>query len=215
MLDQKQIHKEFIQKFEKMLDLVAKGRGIEILLRIVHQTAEGQALVTESYSSMMDSILRMNNPHPKQATQALFSDPLELRRIELARDIADKLAHGLYRLARLAIDKYKSEFSLKTILNSLAHDGWKIEAKGFLIEDDGRRIISIKDTILSSDNNLIIEEFDVFILNNYGEAAKEIFNDAWQRIAKKQSSLAVNVAMLHIFRGFKRGKRIYAAEDDI
>lgn len=51
------------------------------------------------------------------------------------------------------------------------------------------------------------------MLNNYGEAAKEIIDDAWKRIANRQSALAFDVAKLHMFRGFKRGKRTYAKED--
>ncbi len=83
MLDKKQVHQEFSDKFKKMLDLVALGRGIEILLRIAHQTTEGRHLVTESYESMMNSKLKIHNPHPKQSAPVLFKDSIELKRIEL------------------------------------------------------------------------------------------------------------------------------------
>jgi len=208
-IDHEQISKDFSAKFEKMLQLVAKGRGIEILLRIAHQTYEGLESSDKSYDSMMNSALKMNNPHPKQAIKGLFNDQYELERIELARDISDKLAHGLYQIARKLIDDYNKKYQIQTNLNNESCDGWKMIADGHLVEDDGRKIISIIDELSTSEDNLIIEEFDVFVHNNYDKAAEEIIDDAWNRIANVKKSLPSESMRLHMFRGFKRGKRTY------
>ena len=90
---------------------------------------------------------------------------------------------------------------------------WSVNAHGHLVED-GRRVESITDLIRSSDENLIIEEYDVFALNKYSDAALEIFDDAWRRIAAVQPNLAVNIEALYLFRAFRRGKREYAPTGD-
>lgn len=213
-IDQDLIHKEFSERLQKMLDLVAHGRGVEILLRIAEQTRDGVSKVAKSYEKMKNSKLQIPNLHPPQALPNLFTDKIEVKRLELATDIADKLAHGLYRAARKLIDRYKVNYGLETQLNDKPFSGWKIEAKGHLIDDDGRRIESIVDLISSSNKNLITEEFDVFVLNNYAEAAKEIFNDSWARIARGEKSLANEVAKLYMARGYKRGKRIYVEDSE-
>jgi hypothetical protein len=212
--DRQKIHAEFVKKFQDMLDLVARGRGIEILLRIADQTEKGLAAVDESYESMISSDLRIDNPHPRAAAPSIFHDEDELKRIELARDIADKLAHGLFRQARKLIRRYRDSYSLKTVLNDDKLPGWRVDAAGHLTEEDGRRIVSIVDMLSSSNDNLIMEEFDLFVHNDYADAAIEIFDDAWRRIASSEKSLSVRVEKLHMFRGFKRGERTYVEEDN-
>jgi hypothetical protein len=208
----KAMNEDFARNLDGMLDFVARGCGIEILLRIADQTREGLAAVSESYGSMMKSDLKIPNLHPPKSLPRLSTDPAVRERLEAARDIADKLAHGLYRQARSLIDKYQKKYRLRTKLTSTGVRGWQIDASGYLIEEDGRRIESIVDTITTSDDNLIVKEYEVFVGNNYASAAHEIFDDAWKRIAAGQRSLALDVARLHMFRGFRRGKRHYAPE---
>lgn len=202
----------FDNRLQKMLELVARGRGIEILIRIADQTKKGLKNVTESYEKMMASDIRVKNVHPPKALPSLFTDPKERKKLLLARDISDKLAHGLYREARNLINKYNYSYKLKTELNNNSLPGWRINADGHVIEDE-KKIISIIDTLESSADNLIVEEFDVFIHNNYDNAAIEIVDEAWSRIHSIQGSLASQVSMLHMFRGFKRGKRTYIDEN--
>jgi hypothetical protein len=209
----KAMTEDFAKRLQGMLDLVARGRGIEILIRIADQTRDWYSTVSESYETMMAADIKVPNLHPPQSLPRLFSETEERERLEAARDIADKLAHALYRHARKQIDRYKEIYGLKTPLTSDGVDGWRVDAAGHLIEEDGRRIESIVDVIKTSDENLIVEEYDVFVHNNYAAAAREIFDDAWQRIAAGQTSLAIQVARLHMFRGFRRGKRNYVASD--
>ena len=86
-------------------------------------------------------------------------------------------------------------------------------AGGHIFEDDGRKIDTIVDTLNSSKDNLIIEEFDVFTHNNYDVAAREIIDEAWKRIHDSQGNLAFRAVKLHMLRRFKRGKRTYIEED--
>lgn len=209
--DRDRMERNFTRKFNKMLDLVARGRGIEIMIRIAEQTSQGLVQAAE-YDKMMKSDIKIPNLHPPKALPKLFTDKNERRRIEMARDISDKLAHGLYREARKLIDKYGRKYRIKAKLNKEPLPGWQIQAKGHLIEN-GKKIDSIIDTLKSSPDNLIIEEFDVFVHNNYDEAATEIIDDALNRINKVKGSLAVEIESLIMFRGFKRGKRSYTKEN--
>lgn len=203
------MNEEFNRRLEGMLELIARGRGIEILIRISDQTREGLQAVNDSYEQMMHSELKIPNLHPPQSLPKLFTEGEERERLEAARDIADKLAHGLYRHAHKLIDDYATRFGIETKLTSEGLPGWRVDADGHLIEEDGRRIESIVDVLISSDNNLLVEEYDVFVHNNYSAAAFEIFDDAWHRISANQLALAVEIAKLHMFRGFRRGKRTY------
>ena len=204
-------HVSFDQKFEDMLELVARGRGIEILLRIADQTNEALDS-SEHYEEMMKDDLLIPNLHPKKSIPKIFGESEIKERLELARDIADKLAHALYFHARKLIDKYESIYGLKTDLNKEPLLRWTMDAKGHLIEDDGRRIDKILDSPTTSNDNLIIEEYDLFVHNNYNEAAMEIFEHAWSMINDSKKSLSSKVKKLHVFRGLKRGKRIYLDE---
>ena len=51
----KAMNEDFAKRLNGMLDLVARGRGIEILIRIADQTRDGLAAVSKSYESMMAS----------------------------------------------------------------------------------------------------------------------------------------------------------------
>lgn len=207
-IDYKQINKEFAAKIQIMTDLVAKGRGIEILLRIADQTKNGLKAI-DTYRDFLSSNLEVPNLHPPKALPNLFDNPMEIKRLDLARDISDKLAHGIYRSARKLINQYRESYGIKTELNSDPLQGWQGHMKGHLIDDNGRKIDTINDTLTSTNKNLIIEEFDVFVHNNYHKAAEEIFSDAWDRILKSQISLSSQTAKLHMLRGFKRGKKTY------
>lgn len=191
-----------------MTDLVAKGRGIEILLRIAAQTKSGLEAV-ETYENMLKSETEVPNAHPPKALASLYDDPDELQRIKLARDISDKLAHGIYRNARKLINSYKEKYGLETELNDIHLLGWQCHAKGHLIDQNGKHIDTIIDTLKTSNENLIVEEFDVFVHNNYHLAAEEIFKDAWKRILVTDKSLSAMSAKLHMLRGFQRGKKTY------
>jgi hypothetical protein len=209
-LDPDQVHKEFAERLSAMLDLVAKGRGIELLIRIADQTNEGMQRVVRSYDQMLTSEIGVPSLHPPQALPKLVSNPEERKRIELARDIADKVAHGLFRTARKLIDRYRQVYGLTTEPTDTPLRGWSIDAKGHLIHGDGRRIESVVDMIRSTNKNLIVEEFDVFKHNHYDKAAEEIFADAWRRIFEGERSLAMNAAWLQVFRGMKRGEVTYS-----
>lgn len=101
--DRKKIERDFKKRLRRMLELAALGRGIEIIVRIADQTREGLAEVGKSYDAMRQSELRIPNLHPPKSLPRLFNDPTELERLRLARDIADELAHALYRHARIEL----------------------------------------------------------------------------------------------------------------
>ena len=116
--DRKKIERDFKKRLRRILELAALGRGIEIIVRIADQTREGLAEVGKSYDAMMQSELRIPNLHPPKSLPRLFNDPTELERLRLARDIADKLAHALYRHARKLIDKFDRAYGLSTQLEA-------------------------------------------------------------------------------------------------
>lgn len=81
-----------------------------------------------------------------------------------------------------------------------------------LIDHDGRKVHAIRDVLTSSEDNLIVEEFDVFSGDGYYAAAQQIFSDAKKLLARQQASLAIDAGRLHMFRGLKRGRRVFAED---
>jgi len=211
-IDYKQIQKDFNKRLTLMVDLVAKGRGIEILLRIADQTKKGLEAV-DTYEQMLESETDIPNSPPPHALSNLFKGTPDRNRLELAREISDKLAHGIYRTARKLINRYKEQYGLQTELNDNPLPGWQIHAKGHLIDDNGKHIDTVIDLLTSTNRNLIVEEFDVFVHNNYHLAAEEIFKDAWERLLIGEKSLSSMSAKLHMLRGFKRGKKTYVEDE--
>lgn len=209
----KNLRREFDTRLQKMLTLIADGRAIEILLRILDQTREGLSVAEESYDSLMVSALQVPNLHPKQAASKLTIEKEDREKLLLGRDIADKVAHGLFRQARQLIDSYGRRFPLSARINAESVKGWSVDAKGMLIEEDGRRIVSIRDSVSSSDENLIVEEFDLFVHNGYYAAAREIFAAAKLTLVKVQPSLAIDSFRLQMFRGLRRGVRTYSTDE--
>lgn len=207
------LRRDFDTRLQKILTLIADGRAIEILLRILDQTREGLGVAEESYDSLMASVLQIPNLHPKQAASKLTIENEDRDRLLLGREIADKVAHGLFRQARQLIDSYGRQFPLSARVNSKSVKGWGVDAKGMLIEEDGRRIVSIQDSISSSDENLIVEEFDLFVHNGYYAAAREIFAAAKLTLAKVQPTLAIDSSRLQMFRGLRRGVRTYSTNE--
>ncbi len=209
---QKTIRHEFARRFIRIQSLIAEGRSIEILIRILDQTRVGLAAVN-SFESMMSSNLQIPSRHPKQSMSELLPGDPERAQVELARDIADKVAHGLFWQARELINKYAQRYPLKPKLTSDSMKGWAVEAKGMLIDQDGQRLEAIRDVLSTSEQNLIVEEFDLFVHNGYFDAARQIFRDAMVLLGKRQPSLAMDSARLHMFRGLKRGSRVYLAPE--
>lgn len=201
---------DFGEMLRGMLDLVAQGRGIELLLRLADQVREASEVARSSYATLMDSPLKIPNLHPPQTLPRLFPAASDREQVELARDIADKLAHGLYREARIRIDKYSRTYTLRATLQNDPIKGWHIKADGHLIEEDGRYIDRIEDWVSTSPDNLMFEEYEVFVANGYSAAAKEIFRAAWNSIASVQPALANDISHLRRFRSLKRGKRYYS-----
>ena len=221
-MDKEETHKQneaakklFVTQLNEMLDLIAQGRGIEILLRIRDQTEE-ELKKLETYEKMQASKTEaVKNQVTKQTLPRLFSNPEDLGRIKLAQDIGDKLAHGLIRTARKLIDQYQKTYGLETKLNNDELAGWVAELKGHVTEEDGRQIETIVDTLRSTNKNTILEEFEVFKHNNYDKAAKEIFADAWRRINKEKGSIGLRARHVYMLRGWKRGKVTYREEEDL
>lgn len=201
------MEKEFRKKFDLMLDLAAKGRGIEILLRIIYQTKKGLER-TDTYQKMQKASPLLNNAHPK----CIINDIIEKEdkeKIELARDIADKLAHALYYQARIRIDKYVHKYSLKNELNSKQYEGFRIDADGHVIESDGRKLKTLVYKMSSSKRNTIYEEFNVFIHNNYHSVAYKIFQDAQIICNNTLNTIATKVVLLDALREMQMGEKTY------
>ena len=72
-IDYEQIQKDFNERLTLMVELVAKGRGIEILLRIADQTKKGLEAV-DTYEKMLESAVDIPNSHPPQALSNLFKN---------------------------------------------------------------------------------------------------------------------------------------------
>ena len=122
----------------------------------------------------------------------------------LVRQCADGLAHADYRAARLRIDQYRKRFGLSA---PLSEDEIGVMLCRGIVHQDGTAG-DIGYLLTSSDENLILEEYEVFARQGYTVAAEEIVSFAEQQLIEVVPSLNLKYAALVMSRGLKYGKRL-------
>jgi len=122
----------------------------------------------------------------------------------IVRQCADGLAHADYRAARRRIDQYQERFTLATPLSkneigvmlykNITHQDGTSGDIGYLIN--------------TSDENLVLEEYQVFQRQGYVAAAEELMLFAEQKLTEVVPRLNLKYAALVMSRGLKYGRRL-------
>jgi hypothetical protein len=191
----------FDAAWSPMLALMGRARSVEFRIRLaaeVHgQAAFAQSRSWEEFQKGSRQVVRQKlEKHIRQ----LF--PMAADQMILVRQCADGLAHADYRSARRRIDQYRNTFPLSATLHQ--------EDVGFMfykIQHQDGTVGNIGYLINSSDDNLILEEYEVFSKQGYIAAAEELLGLAEQQLAIVSPRLNLKYAALVMSRGLKYGRR--------
>lgn len=194
--------KYFESNWQPMLENMGRARAIEFRIRLAAEVQANTAFrKARSWEEFGKGARQVERRKLEKLIREIF--PSSADRMILIRQCADGLAHADYRAARLRIDQYKARFGLSAPLST--------EKIGiFLYRDvlhpDGV-IADLGYLLTSSDENLILEEYEVFSRQGYVSAAGELMSFAEQQLAEAVSRLDVKYAALVASRGLKYGTR--------
>jgi hypothetical protein len=193
---------EFWETFEKIIDILQKARGVEILLKIVVELSEHSNIQKkQDYKKYLTGNFKFEISKYDKLINRFF--PENKDEFHLIRLIADNIAHGNFHGAHLKVDDYLKKYSVKSkidktkraglfFLDHVDIDGEKYKI-GYLVEPDVE--------------NLILEEFRAFEVQGYYKVCEEIFYRANEIINPQRKDIGkLNFAVM-IMRGLKRGVR--------
>jgi hypothetical protein len=193
----------FDESWQPMLALMGRARAIEFRIRLaaeVHaQASFANSRTWEDFQKGARQVVRRKlERHVREIFSAVADQMI------LVRQCADGLAHADYRAARHRIDQYRARFGLSTALSeqdigvmlyrNIAHQDGTVSDIGYLLN--------------TSDDNLILEEYEVFARQGYVTAAEELMAFAEQQLAGVVPRLNLKYAALVMSRGLKYGKRL-------
>ena len=192
----------FEASWTPMLTLMGRARSVEFRIRLaaeIHgQAAFSQSRSWEEFQKGSRQVVRQKlEKHIRQ------SFPQAADQMILVRQCADGLAHADYRSARRRIDQYRKTFPLSATLHQ-ADIGLMFYEN---IQHQDGTVGNIGYLINSSDDNLILEEYEVFSRQGYIAAAEELLELAEQQLVIVSPRLNLKYAALVMSRGLKYGQR--------
>lgn len=192
----------FDESWQPMLGLMARARAIEFRIRLA---AEVHSQASFSNSRTWDEFQKGPRAVVRQKLErhirALF--PSISDQMILIRQCADALAHADYRAARIRIDQYKKRFDLTAKLT--ASDVGLMLYRNVRHQDGS--VCDLAYFVNSSEDNLILEEYEVFEKQGYVGAAEELMGTAEAQLATISPRLNLKYAALVMSRGLKYGRR--------
>lgn len=193
----------FEANWQPMLALMSRARAIEFRIRLA---TEVHAQATFSNSQTWVDFQKGQRQVVRRKLEKHVRDvfPTTADQMILVRQCADGLAHADYRAARLRIDQYRKRFGLSA---PLSEDEIGVMLYRNIAHQDGTTG-DIGYLLTSSDENLILEEYEVFARQGYTVAAEELMSFAEQQLIEVVPRLNLKYAALVMSRGLKYGKRL-------
>ena len=194
----------FWDRYNRLMDLVKKARGIEIQIRIITQLSKTK----EHFESKgYHEFLASNYKHETRSYDKLLNDflPKHKDQFQKIRLIADAVAHADLVKAHAKINKYIQTYSINSKLDEKEIG---LVLMNNTVDDEGRPC-SVAYSQLSSANNLLTEEMEIFERQGYFAAAEEIFDYAIDTISKEANDIAIVDLLMKSQRAIKFGKKKY------
>lgn len=193
----------FAESWEPMLALMGRARAIEFRIRLAAEV-HAQATFSQSrtWAEFQKGARQVVRRKLERHVQEIFSTVAN--QMIIVRQCADGLAHADYRAARRRIDQYRERFSLSA---PLTKDDIGVMLYRNVTHQDGTSG-DIGYLINTSDENLILEEYQVFQRQGYVAAAEELLSFAEQKLGEVVPRLNLKYAALVLSRGLKYGKRL-------
>ena len=201
------LRKTFEDSWEPMIELMGRARQVEFKIRLTAEIlTNGEIIFAKSFDEFMKGPRKSQRKKMEKHIRDIFGS--EREQLILIRQCSDNLAHADYISARTRIKQYQKQFGLNSELNE---SNCGIVSFRNVLEPDGPNGIDSADiayVIGSSEENLILEEFQVFQHQGYKKAAEEMIEFAEKSIDNLVPNFQVRYASLVMSRGLKYGKRI-------
>jgi hypothetical protein len=202
------LRSKFRESWDPVITLMNRAREVEFRIRIIAEILSNRSFVkAQSFEEFMKGPRKSQRKRMEKHIRDIFGADQE--RMILIRQCSDNLAHADYLAARKRVDQYKSKFGLKTDLTER-------KAGIFLYNNvrdpDGPERGGVADIgyiIGSSENNLILEEFEVFKHQGYESGSNELLEYAEEKLREIVPNLDLKYAALVASRGLKFGERRY------
>ena len=193
----------FEESWQPMLALMGRARAIEFRIRLaaeVHaQATFANSRTWEDFQKGARQVVRRKlEKHVREIFPAVADQMI------LVRQCADGLAHADYRAARRRIDQYRARFGLSA---ALSKEDIGVMLYKNVAQQDGT-VSDIEYLLNTSDDNLILEEYEVFSRQGYVIAAEELMSLAEKQLKLVAPRLNLKYAALVMSRGLKYGNRL-------
>ena len=197
----------FLTTFDKIEFLIAKARGIEVLLRIFAELESARKHYDKlQFSDAQSQVFYFQNAKPHILVKQINITGGEQELVlSIIKNVADKIAHGLF---------FQAINGINTILKKHHKYGKPRESSVGMIwfenvKDESGKLCNIGYKTSSSNKNLFIEEFNIFEENGYYQMAIEMFNDG-KKIILKSIPKPDNVILgIMSIKGLTLGKKQY------
>lgn len=196
------LRSKFESSWEPMIELMNRARAIEFRIRVIAELQSNKAFSdAKSYDEFNKGARKSPRKKMEKHIKDVFGE--EKDQFILIRQCADNLAHADYIPARRRIKQYQEKYSLTSELSEKKAGIVFIEK----IKHQDGELAGVGYILGSSDENLILEEFEVFKSQGYQKAAEEMMTHAEQRLKKIVPNLELKYAALVLSRGLKYGER--------
>ena len=181
---------------------MSRARAIEFNIRLTAEVLSQQGFSkAKTYEELLKSERRPPKTKVDKHIRQIFGGQSD--RIILIRQCADAMAHADYSKGRQKINEYKNKYELKSEVSDDVAKLTKIEN---VLDEDGKQK-DIKYELVSSDDNLILEEFSVFGKQGYIDAISEILGIAEKSLNVLVSDLSLKYGVLMLQRAIRYGDR--------
>ena len=185
-----------------MVALMNRARAVEFKIRLAAEVLSQQTFSqAKTFQEFMKGTRKSQRNKMEKHIKDIFGD--DQQQLILIRQCADSLAHADYIAARKRVNQYRDKYGLKSVLNdqkaglmfyeNVKHPDGEIAGVGYLLD--------------TSEENLILEEFEVFKRQGYVAASEELLGYSEKRLEKIVPKLNVKYAVLVAQRGLKYGTR--------
>ena len=187
----------------KMTQLMREARTIEFKIRIASELlASTKFREARSWEAFLKDPRKIPRKKLDENIQDIFKS--DWKKLHSIKQIADAVAHADYRQARNRIQTFAEKYNYNLMVNSSDVGIILIENVGF---DDGTNE-NMHYCINTSDENTILEEFFVFVGQNWDKALTDILNIAESELKIKFPGFEKKAAALIFSRGLKFGTRV-------
>jgi len=210
-----QVEKDFWGRFERLVNTIALGRKVEILLRVCTDTearagAWGDLSFDDSQNTPMHHIFEEASSYARKNFGGLIGESMpvsDAKELDLIKDIAGALSHAQIHDAKKRVDKYLEHHQAKNKINNDLVPGVLFTN----VQDEPGKKYYVTYHPDFSRHNTKMQEWQVFECRGYATICEELFEKATRMVRGRFSNAAYREVIAGIFMAMKKGEKHFGA----